>query len=229
MARQFNVELQELRNRVLTMGGLVEQQFADALRALREDSSDLGELVNAGDDQINAMEVAIDEDCSRILIRRQPAATELRMLLAIIKAITDLERMGDEAARIGRIVVAGVAEERPPPALMHGILQLGEHVGQMLHDTLDAFARIDMDAAFDIARRDQVADAQYELLLRQLMALMMEDPRMISPALGALWVARACERVGDHARNICEYVIYLVGGRDVRHTNLELVRRQVKS
>lgn len=228
ISRQFTAELQEVRNRVLVMGGLVEQQIADAMRAVREGSVELAEQVTSADYRVNAMEVAIDEECSRILVRRQPAATDLRMVIAVIKTIADLERMGDEAARIARMVSDLSLAQSPRPRVMAGIQYLGEHVMHMCHDALDAFARLDMEAAFEIVRRDRIADEQYEVLLRQLITFMMEDPRMISPALGAVWSARALERIGDHARNICEYVIYLVGGKDVRHTNLEQMESEIR-
>ncbi len=218
ISKQFNAELEDVRNRVLAMGGLVEQQIGDALRALEKYDGALAENVVTNDYKVNAMEVAIDEECSRILARRQPAASDLRLILAIIKTITDLERIGDEAERIARMAIR-LADASGPRSQYFELRHMGTHVRYMLHDALDSFARLDAAAARAVAERDTQIDHEYGSILRELMTFMMEDPRTISRMLNVVWCARSLERIGDHAKNICEYVVYLVEGKDVRHTS----------
>jgi phosphate transport system protein len=226
ISQKFNEELEDVRNRVLAMGGLVEQQIVDSLKALTEGDSELGRAIEKHDYKVNQMEVAIDEECSRILARRQPAASDLRLILAIIKTITDLERIGDEAEKIGRFA-ARLAEQERPNTNYREIEHLGNHVRTMLHDALDAFARLDAEAAFRVAKEDERVDGEYDALSRQSITFMMEDPRTIRRVLDVMWSARALERIGDHAKNICEYVIYLVRGKDVRHSGFEAMEREV--
>ncbi len=220
ISEQYNTELEELRNKVLAMGGLVEQQISDALEAIENLDGELGENVIFTDHKVNAMEVKIDEQCSWIIARRQPTASDLRLLLAIIKTITDLERIGDEAEKIGHMAsMLSDMNARSSISQHDEIMYMGQEVRQMLHDTLDAFARLDNKDAASIAQRDEKVDRQYESILRKVMTYMMEDPRTITQNMNVIWVARALERIGDHSKNICEYIIYLVEGRDVRHTN----------
>ncbi|HEV2320930.1 MAG TPA: phosphate signaling complex protein PhoU [Gammaproteobacteria bacterium] len=226
ISQKFNEELEDVRNRVLAMGGLVEQQIVDALRALTEGDSELGRAIEQHDFKVNQFEVSIDEECSRILARRQPAASDLRLILAIIKTITDLERIGDEAEKIGRFA-ARLAEQERPNTNYREIEHLGNHVRTMLHDALDAFARLDAEAAVRVAKEDERVDGEYDALSRQSITFMMEDPRTIRRVLDVMWSARALERIGDHAKNICEYVIYLVRGKDVRHAGFEAMEREV--
>jgi phosphate transport system protein len=226
ISRQFNAELEDIRSKVLQMGGLVEQQIEQAINALVRGDVALGEAVVMDDTKVNSLEVAIDEECNHIIARRQPAASDLRLVVAVIKTITDLERIGDEAERIARMAVRLAAEERPKNNYAE-IQSLGSQVRQMLREALDAFARLDVEAALRVARQDRRIDEQYESIMRQMITFMMEDPRTISRTLNVIWAARALERIGDHAINICEYLIYLVKGRDVRHTSLEQVEKEI--
>jgi phosphate transport system protein len=228
ISRRFNEDLEGVRSRVLQMGGFVEQQLAKGVAALIEANSQLGEEVARGDHKVNEMEVSIDEECSRILATRNPAAFDLRMIVAIIKTITDLERIGDEAEKIGYIASRLASMERPADRYRE-IKHLGRLAQQMVHDALDAFARLDADAALKICREDRVLDDEFESIQRQCITFMMEDPRTIRRALDVLWVARALERIGDHAKNICEYVVYMVHGKDIRHTSLDDVERELRA
>jgi len=222
ISKKFNEELEGIRARVLNMGGVVEQQLKDAITSLSEMNITLAETVVTNDYKVNALEVSIDEECIQILARRQPAASDLRLVIAVIKTITDLERIGDEAERVARMAIH-FSENKGHEKLLSGILHLGEQVSTMLHGALDAFARLDTEAAVAVAKSDSKADREYEGILRELMTFMMEDPRLIPYILDVMWSARALERIGDRSCNICEYVIYLVNGKDVRHTSLEQV------
>ncbi|MGD8407440.1 MAG: phosphate signaling complex protein PhoU [Thiohalophilus sp.] len=227
ISRQFDDELEDIRNLVMQMGGIVEQQLGDAIKALTDKDETLAELVVTSDYKVNALEVQIDEECTQIIAKRQPAASDLRLVIAVIKTITDLERIGDEAERIGRMTLH-FAESKGENKMLSGIVQLGERVNAMLKDALDTFARMDVDQAIKVARQDLKIDKQYESILRELMTYMMEDPRSIPSIINMMWSARALERIGDRARNICEYVIYLVKGKDVRHISIEQVERDAR-
>ncbi|CAN5340194.1 phosphate signaling complex protein PhoU [soil metagenome] len=219
ISRRFDEDLEGLRSRVLAMGGLAQEQLSEAVNALVCGDSERGLKVANDDRKVNDMEIAIDEECNRILARRSPAAGDLRLIVAIIKTITDLERIGDEAEKIGFIASRLAAMERPSNNYRE-IRNLGRHVGQMINNALDAFARLDTATALEVIKADNVVDDEYELISRQSITFMMEDPRSIRRILDVMWTARALERVGDHAKNICEYVIYMVQGEDVRHTGL---------
>jgi phosphate transport system protein len=227
ISRQFNEELEDLRNKVLAMGGLVEQQIDNALKALSASDMDLAEDVITQDYQVNALEVAIDEECIQVLARRQPTASDLRLVVAVIKTITDLERIGDQAERVGRMAIQLSGEERPNNQYSE-LRHLGEQVRNMLHDALNAFARMDAEAAVEVARQDLQVDREYEGIMRQMLTHMMEDPRNVKRTLDIMWSARALERIGDHSCNICEYIIYFVKGKDVRHTSLEAMEMEVR-
>ena len=224
ISRRFNEDLEGVRTRVLQMGGFVEQQLSQAVTALIEGDSQLGEEVARGDHKVNSMEVSIDEECSRILATRSPAAVDLRLIVAIIKTITDLERIGDEAEKIALIAARLATQERPADRYRE-IKHLGRLAEEMVHDSLDAFARLDADAALRLCRQDRVLDEEFESIQRQCITFMMEDPRTIRRALDVVWVARALERIGDHAKNMCEYVVYMVHGKDIRHTSLDDVEK----
>jgi phosphate transport system protein len=221
---RYNEDLQGLRSGVLQMGGLVEQQLHDGVRALYSGDSRLGETVARLDYRVNAFEVSIDEDCSRILATRNPTASDLRLIVTVIKTITDLERIGDETEKLGHIATSLASVDRPADRYRE-IKHLGDLVAELVHGALDAFARLDTDAALAVARRDRIVDEEYDAIQRQCITFMMEDPRSIRRSLDVLWVARALERIGDHAKNICEYVVYLVLGRDIRHRSIEDVER----
>jgi phosphate transport system protein len=227
ISRRFDEALERVRTRVLQMGGFVEQQLQSAIAALVEGDSALGDRVARNDHQVNDMEVSIDEECSRILATRAPAASDLRLIVAVIKTITDLERVGDEAEKIAYIA-ARLADMEPPVDRYREIKHLGRLAQQMVHESLDAFARLDADAALKNCRNDRVIDDEYESIHRQCITFMMEDPRAIRRALDVMWVARALERIGDHAKNISEYVVYMVHGKDIRHTALEDVEQELK-
>src|SRR6187549_3091416 len=227
ISRRFNEDLERVRTQVLAMGGFVEAQLAKAITSLIEGDSSLGESVALDDLKVNGMEVSIDEECSRILATRSPAAGDLRLIVAIIKTITDLERIGDEGEKVGFIASRLATMERPENKYRE-IKHLGRIVSEMVHDALDAFARMDAEDALRVARQDRVVDEEYEAIHRQCITFMMEDPRAIRRALDVMWVVRSLERIGDHAKNICEYVIYMVHGKDVRHTRLEDVERDLR-
>jgi phosphate transport system protein len=229
ISHQFDEEMENLRNQVMSMGGLVEQQIERSIKALRKMDVSKAEKVIRTDHKVNAMEVGIDEECARILARRQPAASDLRMVVAVIKTITDLERIGDEAEKIGQMALQLSESDCNFKTRYAGIHHLGNFVQKMVHDALDSFARLDVDAAIQILRDDDEADEEYQSLMRQLITYMMEDPRTITEVLNVIWVARSLERIGDHAKNISEYVIYLVKGKDIRHIELEEVEKDILS
>ena len=228
ISRRFNDDLERVRGKVLAMGGFVEQQLAKAVTSLVEGDSSMGQSVAMNDYQVNGMEVSIDEECSRILATRAPAAGDLRLIIAIIKAITDLERMGDECEKIGQISSRLANMERPADKYRE-VKHLGRIVQDMVHDGLDAFARMDAEAALKVARQDRLVDEEYEAIQRQSITFMMEDPRAIRRALDVMWMVRALERIGDHAKNLCEYVIFMVHGKDVRHTRLDDIEIELKA
>lgn len=219
ISRRFNKDIEDLRNAVLTMGGLVEAQLARAISAIVGGDSELGLQVANDDYKVNELEVNIDEECSRILATRAPAAGDLRLIVAIIKTITDLERIGDEAEKIGYLASNLAGMDRPSDSYRE-LKTLGTHVSHMVRDAMNAFARFDVDEAFEVVREDERVDEEYDAIQRQCITFMMEDPRSIRRVMNVTWAARSLERIGDHAKNICEYVIYMVRGRDVRHTGI---------
>jgi len=227
ISQQFEKELQDIRTQVMAMGGMVEKQVTDAMNALMNADTELAREVIAGDDAVNKIEIAIDEECIQIIALRQPAASDLRLVTGILRSITDLERIGDESVRIARMAL-NLSEKDRPKKNYRELISLGQHVQGMLHHALDAFARLDVDSALAVAHEDTEVDAEYESILRQLVTYMMEDPRTVSRAVDMMWSARSLERIGDHARNVAEHIIYLVEGKDVRHISLENMQKVVK-
>ena len=222
ISKRFDQELEDIRNQVLSMGGLVETQVNDGIRALVDSDSKIAEGVVKNDHKVNRMEVDIDEQCVQILARRQPAAGDLRLVVAIIKTITDLERIGDQAEKLGRNQLE-LSQSGVSSSAYVQLEHLGEKVSKMLHSALDAFARMNVDDAMATIAMDDKVNAVFDALSRELITHMMEDPRTIKNVIRISWSARALERIGDHAKNICEYVIFLVQGKDVRHIDeLEL-------
>jgi phosphate transport system protein len=216
-SKQYDQELEAIRSKVLLMGGMVETQFEDALDCFKVGDNAKADKVLADDHAVNQLEVQLDDACSHLIVRRQPAANDLRTVMATIKVITDLERIGDEAAKIAR--TSKSLHSRGTIGFAHYDMMrtVARAACELLHDALDAFARLDGKQALQLIAADEVIDHEFRSVLRNLITFMMEDPRTISPALDTLWVAKAIERIGDHAKNIAEYVIYVVEGRDIRH------------
>lgn len=228
ISRQFNDEMEDIRNKVLAMGGLVEQQVDLATKAFMGYDMESAETVVQQDQLVNELEKDIDHECTEIMAKRQPTAFDLRMLIATIKIITDLERIGDEAARIAKMTMrlegADYYQDK-----YYEIEHLLELVKDMLNGSLDAYARTDVDDIVAITAQDAKVDREYTSITRQLITQMMENPRNITRALDMLWTARALERIGDHACNVCEQVIYMVKGKDVRHVSHEELEKMVNT
>ncbi|MFY8273626.1 phosphate signaling complex protein PhoU [Pseudoalteromonas sp. SSDWG2] len=220
---KFNEELENVRNHVLSMGGLVEQQLNSALDAVSKGDTELAKKVKENDYRVNAMEVNIDEECTRIIAKRQPAASDLRLVVAIAKTIADLERIGDEAERIAKVALDSFTKDQQ--GLLVNMENMGRLVSRMLHDVLDAFARMDAQKAFEVHKADEKVDREYEALTRQIMTYMMEDPRSIPRVMELIWSVRSLERIGDRCQNISEYVIYFVKGKDIRHVSQDAIEK----
>lgn len=227
ISQQFNAELGGLRNHLLVMGGLVEQQVQNALQALVEGDSALAEQVRLGDKEVDRLELAIDEESTNVIARWQPAASDLRLVMSVVKMVADLERIGDEAKKIAKMALRQIEEGRAPHGYVE-VRQIGTHVTEMVREALNAFARFDPEAALAIMKEDDAVDAEYKSATRALATFMMEDPRNISQCLSVMWVLRALERIGDHACNLAEQVIFMVAGKDVRHTPLDEAARIVE-
>ncbi len=227
--KQYDAELESVRAKVLEMGGVVEQQIVNALEALVNADPTLADSVIKNDHRVNGLEVQIDEDCSTIIARRQPAAGDLRMILMVIKTITDLERIGDEATKIARVAHKIYESDRMFKPRFTEIKAMVGLVREMLRMSLDAFARLDVSKTVEVARQDEQVDEQFRIAMRQLITFMLEDPRTISMSLEVLFVAKAIERIGDHSKNIAEYVVYMVKGKDVRHTTVEEMERETQN
>lgn len=224
--KQYDSELEDVRAKVLEMGALVEQQIVDALEALISSNPKIAKKVIDNDHLVNALEIQVDQDCSHIIALRQPAAGDLRMVLMMLKTITDLERIGDEATKIARFALKSSESDRMWTPRFAEIKTMANLAREMLHMALDAFARSDATKVIEIALMDEQVDSQYQMTIRHLITFMLEDPRTISMALEILFVSKAIERIGDHAKNISEYVVYMVKGKDVRHTSMENMEKE---
>ena len=224
-SKQYELDLEGIRSRVLQMGGMVEKQFYDAMNCFRTLNASEAERIIAADIEVNQMEVALDDVCSHLIVKRQPAANDLRTVMATIKVITDLERIGDEATKIARAAKAIHQRGIVPIAHEDIVRVMAATTGRQLHDALDAFARLYENQATRLIVGDEEIDLEYRVVMRSAVTLMMEDPRTISAALDTLWVAKAIERIGDHAKNIAEYVIYIVEGKDIRHTDYAILQQ----
>ena len=223
----FDEEMEDIRNKVLAMGGLVERQIELAVKAFMTGDQDLAERVLQQDETVNKLEMEIDYDCVQVIAKRQPAAIDLRMLMSIIKAITDLERIGDEAGRIAKMAIRLDAIDYHHDQY-HEINHLVDMVRGMLSGSLDAFARMNVDSVLEITGKDESVDREYGSIIRQLITKMMEDPRNITRAIDILWTVRSLERIGDHACNICEHVVYMVKGDDVRHLSQDELESKIR-
>ena len=223
----FDSDLENIRSRVLAMGGLVEQQLLQAIQGLETGDLVLIEDVIANDQRVNRNEVELDEACTMIIARRQPAAIDLRMILTITKIVNDLERVGDEVKKIAYKAVTIRGSERLTRMRYYDVVRVAQGAQGMLHKALDAFARLDVDAAAEVVDEDEAIDLAFNAIMRQLISFMMEDPRTITNALEAVFIAKSIERIGDHAKNVAESVVQVVKGKDVRHASAEQIRAEV--
>ncbi len=226
ISEQFNRDLEDIRNKVLMMGGLVERQIELAVEAYTTGNLELAEQVIKQDDDVDLLEVAIDQECTQILALRQPTAFDLRLLITVIKIIHEIERIGDKAERIAEMAIQLSGGESKNHH--HELEHMAELVKGMVHDSLDAFARLTIENVPEITALDEKVDREYDNILRQLITRMMEDPRNITRTLDVLWTVRALERIGDHACYICEHLVFLVNGQDVRHLSQEELAERVK-
>ncbi len=227
ISQQYNADLEHLRSALLEMGGLVEDQLSDAIEALQAADRSMAEKVLQAEQTVNMREVTLDAECTDVIARRHPAASDLRLVMIVIKAVRDLERVGDESSKIARMAIELSEHKQPDSEGYIEIRHLSSNVQKMLYAALDAFARFDVRAAIKVMRDDRYIDREYKSAMREMVTQMMEDPRSISRVLHVMWALRSLERVGDHARNIAEHVIYLVRGTDVRHVSLEEIEQHL--
>jgi phosphate transport system protein len=226
--KQFDTELEDLREKVLLMGGKVENQLSKAIKALTKADVELSDSVVEEDNSVNSLELEIDENLSSIIARRQPIAIDLRTLLAISKITTDLERIGDESSKIARMTRLIYKSEHLQFPKVTIVKSIGNLASDMLRKSLDSFARLDVKSSFSVLESDHEVNEQFQLIIRKLITFVLEDPRTISAALELLTIAKAFERIGDHSKNISEHVVYLVKGTDVRHTSIDNVRKEIQ-
>ncbi|MEN3374320.1 phosphate signaling complex protein PhoU [Dechloromonas sp. ZS-1] len=217
LSSQYDEELSRLRTHVLQMGGLVETQVSAAIEAYSSGEVASVKTIVESDRKVNDLEKAIDDDCAHIIAKRQPAASDLRLVFGISKIVTDLERAGDEAKKIAKGVRRIYEAGHMPSQYGVGVRHIAEAALAMIRQALDAFARLDAAQAASVIRADDDVDVEFKSIMRQLITHMMEDPRTITTAMDIIWIARAVERIGDHAKNVAEHVIFIVEGRDIRH------------
>ena len=228
ISRQFNEELEEVRSQVLHMGGIVEDQLANALKVLVGDDPELARAVIKADAQVNTLEVDIDEECTRIVARRQPAATDLRLVMTVSKTINELERIGDEAKRVAKMSreeLGGVL----PEDVREELTYMGDLVRDMLRQVLDAFARTDVDTAIEVVKADKKVDKKYKKIIKKLIKHMGDDPESVPAVVNIMWAVRSLERLGDRCQNIAEHIIYMVLGTDIRHIKLDDVLAEIEA
>ncbi|KDE38804.1 Phosphate transport system regulatory protein PhoU [Nitrincola lacisaponensis] len=227
ISNQFNIELEQIRTQMLSMGGIVERQVSDSIEALMNGDIELAEQARQSDKTANQMEIDIDQQCTKIIALRQPAASDLRLIISISRAASDLERIGDESGRISKhaieIANSGINARFGYQEVRH----IGMIVTEMVRDVLNAFSRGDLEMAYKVAKRDREVDQEYRSATRSLVTYMMEDPRSISVILNVMWILRSLERIGDHARSIAIHLIYQVSGEDVRHKSLREIKEAV--
>jgi phosphate transport system protein len=223
--KQFDVLLANLRNLVLEMGGLVEEQIQHAIQALDDEDLTAAREVVARDQVINGLQVKADEDCVSLIALRQPLGSDLRLIMSLSKIVTDLERIGDEAEKIARMTIKTYDGDSSPPSakLLRDVVPMAKLAQNMLHGCLDALARLDVEKAVEVAQGDDELDQEFQSALRRLITYMMEDPRTIGHAINVIFIVKALERIGDHSKNIAEYLIYLVKGKDVRHVSMDVL------
>lgn len=222
-SKKYNQELEEVRSSLLKMGGMVEKQIKKAIESLLNGNSKMAKKVIKKDLGVNAMEVQIDEECTQIIAKRQPAASDLRLIYAVIKCITDFERIGDEAEKIAKCALILNAEKYSGEYFME-LKNLYTLVAKNLSQALDSLARLDADAALSIARKDEIIDAEFEELNNNIITNMSVNPDQINSLLRVSWSAKSLEKIGDHTTNICEYIIYLVKGKDIRHLDIDTIQ-----
>jgi len=228
LSTQFDSELTSVSSQVMEMGGLVESQIRDAIYSLAQFNVEAAERVSINEARVNTMEVEIDHELSSIIARRQPTARDLRLLIAISKTTANLERVGDEAAKVARMVCSIIQSGAPRSLPSLELRVAADLASGLLNKALDAFARLDVNAAVAILKEDDLIDQEFDGFVRKLVTYMMEDPRMISPSLDLLFLAKAIERIGDHAKNIAEFIIYVVKGEDIRHTSMQKIESVVQ-
>ena len=227
ISQQFNNDIEAIRTHMLEMGGIVEQQVSNSIKCIIDVDSALAQEVLDTEEQVDYKEMGIDDECTKLIVRRQPAASDLRLIMAVSKIILDLERVGDESAKIARYAME-LSEQGESPHGYVEIRHIGVSVHKMIQQALDAFARFDVDLAIQVVREDRDVDMEYASALREMMTHMMEDPRSITRIMKVIWTLRALERIGDHARNIAEQVIFLVKGKDVRHISYKELKEKIK-
>jgi phosphate transport system protein len=226
---EFDKDLESLRAQVLEMGGIVEEQIKNAISTLKNADSTIIDRVISRDEEVNRFQLKIDESCELILVKRTPVSSDLRFVLCVQKITTDLERIGDEAAKIARAAKRIFDDDRMAKPSLVDIKSISKLISAMLHDALDAFARMDPIAVLALIKRDETVDEKYQLCMRHQLTFMLEDPRKISTALEVIYIAKALERIGDHSENISEHVVYSVKGADIRHSSPKQIRKELKS
>jgi phosphate transport system protein len=227
--QKFDMELSNLVDKLLEMGGLVEKQLSDAINAFTEMDTELASAVLVNEEQVDDFDMEIDQLCVRLIAMRQPTASDLRLILGVSKSVQDLERIGDEADKIAQLTLSLGDEAGVGSSIGRSkIRYISQYVSEMLRQVLDAYGRLDADLSLSIARKDKIVEEEQEAAARELITYMMEDPRSISTVLNVMWALRSLERIGDHVENMAEHLIYTVKGIDVRHSSLKEIKKQIR-